>query len=109
MALTRPIRSPSQPKRSPPAAAEEEERCDDSHPMLHETFVDDHIRDLHVLQAGRATSGKMPISMPSNIQPRKAATKAIHLPFPAMDSCELVVIGIAVEIIGEPARRRRQD
>ena len=35
------------------------------------------VKDLTCISnnAGRATSGKMPISSPSNIQPRKAATR----------------------------------
>src|SRR5205809_531107 len=41
--------------------------------------------------AGRATSGKIPISMPSNIQPKNAAVRAIHWPvFVAAEASKLV-------------------
>ena len=79
IARTRPILSPSQPNTSPPAAA----------PSRNSAVI----VPIHVCtklssttpaaaciscSAGRATSGKIPISNPSNIHPRNAASNTIH-------------------------------
>src|SRR5262245_25063885 len=80
MALTRPMRSPSQPNNTPPVAA----------PTRKSAVMTPTQRAISGLlgsemssksrRAGLATSGTKPISSPSNSQPSRAAVRAIHLP-----------------------------
>src|SRR4051794_39728544 len=83
MARTRPKRSPSQPKRTPPVAAPTRKKavitpsqvatCSPVGAVPY-SIVSSSAR------AGRAIGGKRPISKPSKSQPRSAAVRAIHLP-----------------------------
>ena len=93
IARTRPRRSPSRPNVTPPQAA----------PTRNNAVI----RPIHVptnwscpspaaaagsmvCNAGRATSGKIPISNPSNIQPRNAAARTNHCPRVAADGLSIV-------------------
>src|SRR2546422_4809264 len=92
MALTRPIRSPSQPKRRPPAAAPTRKTAmtmDIQVPILCVAAP-----PISSCRAGRATRGKSPISSPSNIHPKNAARSAIHLPVVLVMSMD----GLGVEL-----------
>ena len=103
MARTRPSRSPSQPKRTPPVAAPIRNPAvampyhvltSPSVALRPRAFVRGSVlRGSHrspppgradwlsnSFRAGLATSGNSPISMPSKAQPSKAAVSAIHLP-----------------------------
>src|SRR6185436_15586056 len=75
-----PTRSPSQPKRTPPAAAPTRKAA-----MMpaNQGPMSPSLPELRSssLSAGRPARGKRPISRPSNIQPRKAATRAMVRPF----------------------------
>ena len=79
MARTRPMRSPSQPNTKPPAAAPIRNRAV-MRPIQSWTKFSSNICVAACIscKAGRATSGKIPICMPSNIQPRQAASRASH-------------------------------
>lgn len=78
IARTRPIRSPSQPNTTPPVAA----------PMRNTAMITPNQPSMSAFEApessspsaGRPTSGNIPISKPSNIQPSSAATRAIQRP-----------------------------
>src|SRR5258706_8318240 len=81
MALTRPMRSPSQPKISPPQAAPRRKSAVTMPIQCWTNFSSRSPETIRICwRAGRATSGKMPISMPSNIQPRNAASSTIARP-----------------------------
>ena len=79
IAFTRPMRSPSQPKTSPPAAAPSRKSAV-TMPIQDCTNFSSAIPAAACIccSAGRATSGKMPISIPSNIQPRNAAVMVMN-------------------------------
>ena len=79
MARTRPRRSPSQPNPSPPAAAPSRNKAV-MRPIQTPTNWSPTRAEAGIMlwRAGRATSGKMPISTPSNIQPRKPAARTNH-------------------------------
>ena len=80
IARTRPILSPSHPKATPPSAAPRRNAAV-AYPIHIPTNASVSTMFFACCissSAGRAINGKMPISMPSNIQPRKAAIRTAY-------------------------------
>src|SRR5262245_2155641 len=100
------MRSPSQPNSTPPVAAPI--RNDSVMMPIHLSTVGESPPSSSI-RAGRATSGNRPISKPSNIQPRNAASRAIHNPaWRASEDFGNVDIGgvLGRDRLGETQRRR---
>src|SRR5262249_31391692 len=84
IARMRPSRSPSQPKSTPPVAAPTRKPAMmiPFHGLIAASCFanDSRPTSSNSISAGRATTGKRPISKPSNIQPSSAAISASHRP-----------------------------
>src|SRR5215471_11921965 len=86
------MRSPSQPNSTPPVAAPTRKHAIMT--LNHKaTRSSDGVLNKS-RSAGRPTMEKMPISMPSNIQPSSAAASASHLPAPVAD------LGFRISVLG---------
>ena len=80
IARTRPSRSPSHPNTNPPPAAPTRNNAviRPIHNPTNWSGAPAAASGIMDCNAGRATSGKMPISSPSNIHPRNAAASTSH-------------------------------
>src|SRR5579871_247140 len=113
MARTRPSRSPSQPNSTPPVAApirNDAVAIPNQKPTAADRSAGAMPDGRRSVIAGPATSGNRPISRPSNIQPSRAAVRAIHCPrlTPVSADFAMSFMGNRSQRagVGEPERKR---